>query len=149
MASEGDSLSSVTGDYISGLTDGEGCFYVNVHTFHDHTHYSPQTRVHFYIKLRQDDLVVLEKVRNTLGIGQIHYQPETRDNHSPCYRYEICHRDELKKLFAFFENHPLHSPKKIRDLERIKTILEIIDAGQHLSGSGLDHIKQIKLEMHI
>ena len=33
MDSEGNNLNLVTGDYIAGLTDGEGCFYINLYRF--------------------------------------------------------------------------------------------------------------------
>lgn len=148
MGSEGNSLNQLTGDYISGLTDGEGCFYVNLYRFKKYPNANPQTRVHFYIKLRQDDLPILESIKSTLGYGHINYQPETRDHHQPCYRYEVSDRKQLRQLAQFFDKHPLHSPKKQRDLQRVITILDIIDSGDHLTESGLTHIRQIKQEMH-
>lgn len=126
MDSEGNNLNLVTGDYIAGLT----------------------ARIHFYIKLRQDDLPILQSVKNTLGFGHINYQPETRSNHSPCYRYEVSDRQELHQLMQFFDHHPLISPKKMRDKQRIETILTIIDSGDHLTETGLARIRQIKQEMH-
>ena len=48
----------------------------------------------------------------------------------------------------FFDDHPLISPKKMRDKQRIETILSIIDSGDHLTESGLARIRQIKTEMH-
>lgn len=148
MDSEGNNLNLVTGDYIAGLTDGEGCFYINLYRFKKYPHAHPQTRIHFYIKLRQDDLPILKGVKTTLGYGHINYQRETRSNHSPCYRYEISDRQKLRQLIQFFATHPLHSPKKLRDLDRIHTILNIIDSGDHLTESGLARIRQIKSEMH-
>ena len=148
MDSEGNDLNLVTGDYIAGLTDGEGCFYINLYRFKKYPGAHPQTRIHFYIKLRQDDLPVLQGVLNTLGFGHINYQRETRSNHSPCYRYEVSDRQELRRLMQFFDLHPLISPKKMRDKQRIETILTIIDSGDHLKESGLSRIRQIKKEMH-
>ena len=148
MDSEGNDLNLVNGDYIAGLTDGEGCFYINLYRFKRYPGANPQTRIHFYIKLRQDDLPILQSVKNTLGFGHINYQRETRINHSPCYRYEVSDRQELHKLMQFFDHHPLISPKKMRDKQRIETILTIIDSGEHLTESGLSRIRQIKQEMH-
>jgi len=148
MDSEGNDLNLVTGDYIAGLTDGEGCFYINLHRFKKYPNANLQTRIHFYIKLRQDDLPILQAVQNTLGFGHINYQRETRSNHSPCYRYEVSDRQELRRLMHFFDNHLLISPKKMRDKQRIETILAIIDSGDHLTESGLSRIRQIKTEMH-
>lgn len=148
MDSEGNNLNLVTGDYIAGLTDGEGCFYINLYRFKKYPNANPQTRIHFYIKLRQDDLSVLQSVAKTLGFGHINYQRETRSNHSPCYRYEVSDRKELHQLIQFFHDYKLHSPKKMRDMERIATILSIIGSGDHLKQSGLTRIRQIKKEMH-
>lgn len=148
MDSEGNNLNLVTGDYIAGLTDGEGCFYINLYRFKKYPTANPQTRIHFYIKLRQDDLPILQSVKNTLGFGHINYQRETRSNHSPCYRYEVSDRQELRQLMQLFDHHPLISPKKMRDKQRIETILTIIDSGDHLTESGLSRIRQIKTEMH-
>ena len=110
MTSEGNNLTIVNGEYISGLVDGEGCFYSNIYYFKKYPDACPQTRIHFYIKLREDDLIILEEVKEFLGFGHIYYQKETRTNHSPCHRYEVNKRDELKKLIQFFAKHPLHSP---------------------------------------
>ena len=148
MDSEGNDLNLVTGDYIAGLTDGEGCFYINLYVFKKYPNANPQTRIHFYIKLRQDDLPILQSVQNTLGFGHINYQQETRSNHSPCYRYEVSDRQELRRLMQFFDHHPLISPKKMRDKQKIETILTIIDSGDHLTETGLSRIRQIKSEMH-
>ncbi len=138
----------VTGEYIAGLVDGEGCFYVNIHYFRKYPKASPQTQIHFYIKLREDDVVILEQVKRFFGFGHIYFQNEKRSNHSPCYRYEISNRDELKKVLKFFDKHPLHSPKKIKDLERIRKMLKIIDSGEHLKVRGISRISKLKLRMH-
>lgn len=91
---------TISGDYIVGLADGEGCFYINVYK-RDKKKYPrahPQVKVHFYIKLRSDDLTVLEKVRQFLGFGFIYFQNEKRVNHSSCYRFEINSLTDWKKL---------------------------------------------------
>ncbi|MEK7514135.1 MAG: LAGLIDADG family homing endonuclease [Patescibacteria group bacterium] len=138
----------MTGDYIVGLTDGEGCFYVNIHYFRKYPKSAPQVQTHFYLKLRNDDLIILKQVKKWLNLGHIYYQKEKRSNHSPCYRYEISNRDELKKLIQFFEKFPLHSPKKIKDFERIKKIFQIIDSKEHLTKKGINRISKLKLRMH-
>ena len=138
----------VTGEYIAGLVDGEGCFYVNIHYFRKYPKASPQTQIHFYIKLREDDVVILEQVKRFFGFGHIYFQNEKRSNHSTCYRYEISNRDELKKVLKFFDKHSLHSPKKIKDLERIRKMLKIIDSGEHLKVRGISRISKLKLRMH-
>lgn len=148
MSGEGDNLTITHGDYVAGLVDGEGCFYVNIYHFKKYPSAVPQTRIHLYIKLREDDLVILEQVQEFLGIGHIYYQAEKRKHHQPCYRYEINKREELKEVIKFFDKHPLHSPKKARDLDRIREMLSIIDSKEHLKPKGIARIKHLKQEMH-
>ena len=60
-------------EYVVGLTDGEGCFYVN-------TWKSPLYRMgagvqmHFHLKMQERDKALLEKVRNTLKCGEVYFQ---------------------------------------------------------------------------
>lgn len=139
---------NTTGEYVAGLTDGEGCFYVNIHSFRKYPKAAPQTQIHFYLKLRNDDLIILKQVKRFLGYGHIYYQKEKRSNHSPCYRYEVSNREEIKKLIKFFDKFPLHSPKKIRDLDRIKQIIDIVNRQQHPNSKGLERIRKLKTAMH-
>jgi len=139
---------NITGEYIAGLTDGEGCFYVNVHCFRKYPKAAPQIQIHFYLKLREDDVSILRRVKKFLKFGHIYYQKEKRSNHSPCYRYEVSNRKEIKKLIEFFKKFPLRSPKKIRDLNRLKQTIKIIDSGAHLDFKGIERIKKLKTAMH-
>jgi hypothetical protein len=57
---EGKAKPVLSADYVVGLVDGEGCFYVNVQTSH---RYSAGARVEicFHIKLKAQDREVLER----------------------------------------------------------------------------------------
>jgi len=65
----------VSKEYIVGLTDGEGCFYVN-------TWKSPSYKVgygvqlHFHLKMQEKDKPLLEKIKNTLECGAVYFQKE-------------------------------------------------------------------------
>ena len=140
----------LSGDYIAGLADGEGCFYVNVYE-RDQAKYpaaKPQIKVHFYIKLREDDLDLLKKVRQSLGFGFIYFQKETRPNHSSCYRFEVNSLKDWEKLISFFEVHKLQSQKKFKDFLICKEIYNIMISGVHLTVGGADEIRQLKSQMH-
>ena len=141
---------SIKSDYIVGLADGEGCFYVHVYE-RDKRKYPrahPQIKVHFYIKLRNDDLVVLKKLKQYLGFGFIYFQNEKRMNHSSCYRYEINSLIDWKKLIRFFDKHPLQSPKKQRDFLITKAVYEMLIKQEHFTDEGLMKIRQLKSQMH-
>lgn len=104
----------VSPDYIVSLTDGEGCFYALVRPPYNHKG-GAIVQLNFFIKVREDDKEMLEKVRNTFQCGAVYFQHETRKNHTQCYRYTVLsHEDILKKIIPFFENHPLRSSSKKR-----------------------------------
>lgn len=140
----------IDASYIAGLTDGEGCFYV-VLTERDklkHPRAHIHAKSHFYIKLREDDLPVLQEVRKFLGYGFIYFQNEKRKNHNPCYRFEVnSNRDKLK-LIDFFKKHPLHSPKKKRDFEIFSRVTMMILHKDHFIDKKLLKIQQLKASMH-
>ena len=137
-------------DYIVGLTDGEGCFYVLL-TERNHKK-NPKAHImaksHFYIKLREDDLSLLEKVKDYLGFGKIYFQKEKRANHSPCYRFEVNSNEDKVKLVAFFKKHPLQSPKKQRDFEIFSKVSTMIANRDHFTQKGEDEIRKLKSLMH-
>ena len=140
----------IDANYIVGLTDGEGCFYVNL-TERDKVK-NPKAHIrarsHFYIKLRADDLVVLEKVKKYLGFGFIYFQKEKRKNHSACYRFEVNSNAEKLKLIEFFNRYPLHSPKKNRDFEIFSKVTKMIINQEHFTLEGVSVMRQLKLSMH-
>ena len=97
----------VSADYVVGLTDGEGCFYVNVA---DSSSYRGGARIdlNFYVKMNEKDIDLLLKIKNTLGCGNVYFQKEQRKNHTQCYRYTVgSHRDVIGKIIPFFKKHRL------------------------------------------
>ena len=140
----------IDANYIVGLSDGEGCFYVNL-TERDKTK-NPNAHIraksHFYIKLREDDLLVLKKVRKFLGFGFIYFQKEKRKNHSACYRFEVNSNIDKLRLIDFFNKHPLQSPKKKRDFKIFSQITKMIIARQHFEEEGIQRIRRLKASMH-
>jgi len=57
----------VAKEYIVGLTDGEGCFYVNMGKYPAYK-VGIRVQMHFHIKMQERDKKLLEKVRNTLKL---------------------------------------------------------------------------------
>ena len=136
----------VSADYIVGLTDGEGCFYVNVRD--RNSRWTPKVETHFYIKLREDNKELLEKVKASFGCGAVYFQKENRLNHSHCYRFEInSQRDINGVLVPFFDKHPLQGPKK-KDFELFRKIVILVREGKHKTDRGLTKIRNLKLQMN-
>lgn len=139
----------INADYIVGLTDGEGCFYINVRP-PDKRFKGSKTGVetHFYIKLREDDLSLLKEVKNFFKCGGVYYQKEKRKNHSACYRFEINSREDIQEvLIPFFDKHPLKSKKKENYLIFRKIAMIIRDDDFKNKGS-LRKIQKLKSQMN-
>ena len=135
----------VSADYIVGLTDGEGCFYVNIRN--RKSSWSPKVETHFYIKLREDNKDLLDEIHRYFGCGAVYYQKENRPNHSPCYRFEInAHRGIISTLIPFFERHSLQGTKS-QDFEIFRSIAFAINNGEHKTEEGFKNIVNMKMQM--
>ena len=138
----------VSADYLVGITDGEGCFYVNVSKMSAYkTGYRIQ--MHFHLKLQEIDKSVLDKIKNTLGCGGVYFQKEQRRNHTQCYRYTVSsQKDIFDKLIPFFRQNKLQTKSKLRNFELFCENASLIKADKHLQKSGIDKILLLKSEMN-
>ena len=104
----------ISAEYIVGLTDGEGCFYVNIRPPDKRWSRSKHgVETHFYIKMREDELGLLKQVKKYFRCGAIYFQKDKRPNHKSCYRYEINSQKDIHDvLIPFFDKHPLLSTKE-------------------------------------
>ena len=135
--------------YIVGLTDGEGCFYVNLGKS---SAYRAGWRVqlHFHLKLQARDKELLEKVRNTFGCGNVYFQAETRSNHTQCYRYSVsAWRDIQSCIIPFFTKHPLHTASKRKSFHAFCQIADLVAQGKHLTPEGIEQIRVLKAYMNV
>lgn len=139
----------INADYIVGLTDGEGCFYVDVRP-PDKKYRRVKTGIetHFYIKLREDDYSLLKEVQNYFKCGGVYFQREKRVNHSACYRFEISSQDDIHDvLIPFFDKHQLQSKKK-KNYLIFRKIAKMVRDGQHREEKGLEQILRLKSQMN-
>ena len=138
----------VSADYIVGLTDGEGCFYVLVKPPYNQKG-GGLVQLSFFIKLREDDRELLEKVKNTFGCGSVYFQHETRRNHTQCYRYTVnSHRDIIGTVIPFFQHHLLQSVTKRRTFDIFCRIAELVQEGKHHDREGIMKIKFLKEQLN-
>ena len=136
----------VSKDYIVGLTDGEGCFFVNVRPARSKTS-RPWVETHFYIKVKYTDLPMLKIVQKTLGCGAIYRQKDQRPNHSECYRYEVNNRKDIReKVIPLFEKHQLQSVKR-KEFVMFKKIAQMVDNKEYLKEASLEKIIKMKKMM--
>lgn len=134
--------------YIVGLTDGEGCFYVNLWKSASYRA-GAGVQLQFHIKLNERDRELLENVCNTLNCRAVYYQKETRANHTQCFRYTVnSHRDIVGVIIPFFQQHPLQSASKRSSFEIFCKIAQLVKQGQHLTKEGLEAIRALKTDMN-
>lgn len=145
----GRTLPTVSNEYVVGLTDGEGCFYVNVGKS---SRYRSGYRIqlHFHLKMQERDRELLEKVRNTIGCGEVYFQKERRANHCQCYRYTVsAERDIQEIVIPFLKRHPLQSASKRASFEIFCKIAELVKEKKHLTAKGIEEIRELKSRMNI
>ncbi len=107
------------GNYLSGFTDGEGCFML---AFHESSRLcrsgNTYTRLHFdarfTILLRLDDLAILETIQSYFGCGKIFHHLH-RPASSPQANFEVRKpKDLFLSVIPHFDQYPLRA-KKARD----------------------------------
>ena|SRR3989338_2365086 len=138
----------VSGDYVAGLTDGEGCFFVNIWKTPAYRARA-QVQMHFHIKMQERDRELLERVRNTLQCGEVYYQKEVRTNHCQCYRYTVSSRkDILSKIIPFFKQYPLRSASKRANFKFFCQIARLLERDVHKTAEGVEIVRSLKKQMN-
>lgn len=140
----------LSADYIVGLTDGEGSFTVYPRPpGGSRGGKSYKIECHYYLKLQEDDLILLKKVKEFFGCGAIYFQRDKRKNHSDCYRYEISDFQKIAgKVIPFFLKHKLQSKSKKNDFRLFCKIFKMVQKQQHFTKMGLTKIIELKSQMH-
>ncbi len=126
--------------YLVGLVDGEGCFCVS---FNNHkSHRLIEVRLLFEIELREDDKEILERVKETLGCGNIYYLNYKRyQKWRPHYKYKVSNlKDITEKIIPFFTTYPLQAKKK-ESFNKFSEVAKLMLRKSHLSEEGIQHIK--------
>ncbi|MBU1137012.1 LAGLIDADG family homing endonuclease [Patescibacteria group bacterium] len=137
-------------EYVVGLTDGEGSFNVFLNTSLKNTQYC-RVEFHYYLKLKEDDLSLLKKLKKHLNCGFIYFQKDKRVNHKNCYRYEVSSlRDIDNIIIPFFKKNRLISISRKKDFDLFCKIFKIVAGkkGKHISEEELRRIRKLKSEMH-
>ena len=138
----------LSSDYIIGLTDGEGSFCIFVRKPEKAT-WKPRVECHFYIKMREDELPLLNKVKEFFGCGRISFQKEYRENQRDNYRYQVSHLQELNSvIIPFFRKKYLHSTPRKKDFELFCKIVELVNGKKHKTSAGIMRVQKLKSQMH-
>ena len=128
--------------YVVGFVDGEGCFSI---TLNKNGSRLPEARLIFEIELREDDLPILERIKEVLDCGNIYHLKYSRyEKWRPHYKYKVSNfRDISEKVIPFFKKYPLQA-KKSESFDRFCQVAEIIKAKRHLTAEGIEQIRSLK-----
>ncbi len=139
---------TVSSEYIVGLTDGEGCFHVNMNNMPAYRS-GVRVQMHFHVKMQEQDRSLLEKVKNTLRCGEVYPQKEVRSNHCQCYRYTVYSQQDIStKIIPFFLKHRLQSASKNKSFKTFCKIARLVERREHLTKKGIEKIRLLKRQMN-
>ena len=119
--------------YITGFTDGEGCFSVSFN-YRNKFKTGVEVRPSFSISQNKRNLNVLKEIQNYFGVGNIRFSK--RDD---TYKYEVRSLTELYKvIIPFFRKFPLRTSKRT-DFELF------FDICQKMQNNSHNQIKSLRL----
>src|SRR5215831_4963271 len=122
------------GHWLSGFTDGEGCFLLQFRKMG--TAFIGVAR--FVIKLRQDDEEIVRLIHSYFGVGYVHYprhlDPRINGKDQVAYQAQRT-RDMAGVIVPHFERYPLRA-KKQRDFAIWRQGVEVLSRvqGRHKRG---------------
>ena len=126
--------------WIVGFVDGEGCFHVSINRLPKMT-LGWQVLPEFRVVQHKRDVDVLQRIRATLGYGEINV------NHGDRLEVRIRGLENLNKLVEFFKANPLQSSKK-KNFDYFARIISLMNERKHLSREGLDEIAKLAAKMN-
>ncbi len=128
----------MSNEYLSGFTDGEGCFYVGFSKRND-LPLKWQVITEFHLSQNPGGKNVLEEFKKRVGCGYL------KPNHAKNPRDKswiliVKNRTELReKLIPFFKKHQLFNSKR-KDFEIFDKVLSVIETGEHVKENGFRKI---------
>lgn len=134
----------LTPDYIVGLTDGEGCFLVQIRTDY-------RIVLRYFITQRFDNKELLDKVFDYFKIGYVYRKFQGNDKKKMTFVYEVTKQDDIQNVIVpFFKEYPLQGIKR-NSFERFARIAEIVKNRQDarkITKKELEEVWNLKLTMN-
>ena len=130
------------GYWISGFTDGEGCFTVSV-IRNSTTRFGKQIFPEFVITQGVKSLPALNKIQKFFNCGSIVLNKRYDNHNEHLYRYCVRSIQDLhSKIIPFFESFPLLTYKR-NDFLIFKKIISMMIRKEHLTKRGWDNILKL------
>ena len=127
--------------WITGFVDGEGCFHVGINP-HPDMKCGYQVLPEFTVVQHERDVQLLHALKAHFDCGVV------RVNHGDrmCWRVRSLEH-LLRRIVPFFVKHPLKS-RKSADFEKFRSVLQLMNAGDHLAPEGIEEIRRIAGQMN-
>lgn len=133
----------ISGDYIAGFVDGEGCFTITI-SKHRTKKLRLDARLHFQIEVRDDDREILESIQETIGCGRIYTIDYSKYGWKPHAELKVsAFGDFTEKLLPFFTKHPLRAKKRL-SYQMFLQAVEIFKRKEHLTLEGIKKLREIR-----
>ena len=134
-------LGKLEAQWVVGFVDGEGCFFVGINRHPEMTS-GFQVLPEFTVVQHERDIQLLHALKHFFGCGVV------RANHAERMAYRVRSLDHLnEKIIPFFEKHSLKSKKKV-DFIKFRSILQLMNQGDHLTSEGIEKIRAIAEKMN-
>ena len=129
-------------EYISGFSDGEGCFSVSF-SKRDKFLIGWETKPSFCVAQNHDRAEVLFLMQKMFGCGFMRKDAKDRT-----LKYEVRSlSDLLTKVIPHFEQYPLLSGKA-NDFKLFKRVCFLMEKGKHTTLGGLEEITRLAFQMN-
>jgi hypothetical protein len=128
-------------EWVTGFVDGEGCFHVGINR-HADMKCGYQVLPEFTVVQHERDVKLLHGLREFFRCGVV------RTNHGDRWAYRVRgKKDLLENIVPFFVQHPLKSEKR-EDFEKFRSVLRLMEAGDHLTVEGVNNVQRIAARMN-
>jgi LAGLIDADG endonuclease len=129
--------------YVTGLTDGEGCFCVSF-AIRPKLRAGLEIRPSFSLSLNERDLGLLEDLQAFFGCGWIRESKGDRT-----FKYEVRSIGDLTSaILPHFERFPLRGDKA-RSCAGFCRVCRMVEQGHHLQREGLREIIGVAYQMNL
>jgi len=128
--------------WISGFTDGEGCFSISVIN-NSTTRFGKQIFPEFVVTQGAKSLKALENIEKYFGCGSIVLNKRYDNHNEHLYRYCVRSIQDLhSRIIPFFEQFPLRTYKR-NDFLIFKKVILMMSRKEHLKVNGWNKILKL------
>ena len=120
--------------YITGFTDGEGCFQVSF-SKRKKMNLGIEVKPSFSLSQRKRNKDIIFFLQDFFKCGGVRFSKKDQ-----YYKFEVRSiSDLMKKIIPHFQKNPLQTSKQ-KDFQIFTDICQLINSGQHLNPQGLTKI---------